>query len=186
MGSDEKSLASAIAVAGIGLTALYWTLDPAHSEISIWIRAPIGLLGAALLLWSIIWWILIFRRGGHLALWRVPLRNALQLCFETTQSSAAGPWVSAEYSTEHKRFDFMLCSLIAHRAPMFGREQGSRIAYEIPQPAMKNLQLVEGTSNLQRIAGREGSPEYLDVYMRRPDLWRQARRLKNARGLDDI
>jgi hypothetical protein len=120
------------------------------------------------------------------SIWRVPLRNALQICFEASQSSVVGPFVSAEYDTEHERFSFMLSSLQAHRVPMFGREQGSRIAREVPQAVMRNLRLVEGTSNLARFAGREGVSEYLDVYVRRPDLWRHARYLKKVRRLEDL
>lgn len=122
---------------------------------------------------------------GHRSLWRVPLTTAAQICFEKTEGTPAGDVIGAMYRNEQERISFLYCSFVARHIPLFGRIPPSRIARKIPDPALRNLSLAEGTNNLCRIAG-QGQVEYLDCYMLRTALWKHVKHLRRAERMEDL
>jgi hypothetical protein len=169
---------------GIGAGAVFTMTGVGAPLVSWWISAPVMAVSAFVAAWGL-WPLFSSLSFGHLILWRVPLRTAAQICYERCEGTVAGHFFETEFRTEHDRLSILMYSFMGRGVPLFGRQPPSRIARTIPQPAMRNLALVEGTSNLHRIAG-SGAAEYLDVYLHRTDLWRHVRYLRNARRPEDI
>jgi hypothetical protein len=96
-----------------------------------------------------------------------------------------GDFVKTEFRTEEDRIAFFVSTFAARNVPMFGQHPPSEVARQIPQPEKRNLTLLEGGNDLRRITGR-GETEYRNVYIRRPDLWRHIRHLRQARRVEDI
>jgi hypothetical protein len=169
---------------GIGSGALFVIVGVATPLFGWQIGGSLMAACAAVAVWGF-WPLLGSYSMGHRSLWRVPVSMAAQICFEKAEGTPAGDIIGAEYRNEDERISFLYSSFVARHIPLFGRVPPSRIARQIPDPALRNLTLVEGTNNLQRIAG-QGQTEYLDVYMLRTDLWKHIKHLRRARRAEDI
>ena len=170
---------------GTGSAALIAVVALLEPHLPLIYAIPIYSFLGAVTLWG--FWPLIGSLSlGRVTLLRVPIGTAAMICFEKSENTFIGTWVRSEWSTEHDRLSFFVSSFIAHRLPMFGRVPPARHRSPIPEPAMRNLALVERANDLHRIAGREGVAEYRDVCLRRLDLWRHIRRMKRARRVEDF
>jgi hypothetical protein len=169
---------------GIGATALGTFAGIGSPFLTWWVSGPVMGACALTALWGF-WPIFDSVSLGHVALWRVPLRAAAQICFEKSEGTVAGDVIGAEYRDEDDRISFLYSGFVAHHIPLFGRVPPSRNARPIPEPALRNMTIVEGTNNLRRIAGQQ-QVEYLDCYMLRPALWKHVRHLRSVRRHEDI
>jgi hypothetical protein len=107
---------------------------------------------------------------------QIPLRRALQIAYEQCEGTVVGQYIDRAYQDPEERLSYLYHSLGIHDVLLFAKRPPSSQSRLISE-THKELVLMPGTSDLAELYSHK-TPAYKDVGIRRADLWRVTRLLR--------